>query len=99
MLHSHPKGTLLKLHVQPGASKTELSGLHGDSLKIRVHAPPVDGKANQSLVEFLSEIFQVPKRRVHLLRGETNRQKTFLIENISTEQAKELLRSVSNFKF
>lgn len=87
MLHSHSKGTLLKLHVQPGASKTEVAGLHGDALKVRVQAPPVDGKANQALVGFLAEIFQIPKKQVHLLSGETGRQKSFLLEGLSMEQA------------
>lgn len=66
---------VLGLHVQPGAKRTEFAGVHGDALKIRLAAPPVDGKANALLLRFLADAFGVPLRRVTLLRGETSRQK------------------------
>jgi uncharacterized protein (TIGR00251 family) len=61
--------------VQPGAKRTEVAGLHGDALKIRLAAPPVEGKANQALIAWLAEVFAVPERRVRLLRGEKSREK------------------------
>ena len=71
---------VLSLHVQPGAKRTEVAGVHGDGadarLKIRLAAPPVDGKANAELVRFLAEAFGVPQRSVALERGEASRQKT-----------------------
>jgi hypothetical protein len=74
---------LLMLHVQPGAKRTEVAGVHGEGaearLKIRLAAPPVDGKANAELLRFLAAAFAVPLRAVTLLRGETSRQKTVKI--------------------
>lgn len=68
-------GVVLSLHVQPGAKKTEIVGLHGESLKIRLAAPPVDGKANACLVEFLARRLGVPRAAVELVSGETSRAK------------------------
>jgi len=66
---------ILTLHIQPGAKRTEVVGLHGDALKIRLAAPPVDGAANSALVEFLAEIFGVPQRQVTLKHGRGSRRK------------------------
>jgi uncharacterized protein len=71
---------ILVLHVQPGAKRTEVAGRHGDALKIRLAAPPVDGKANAELLRFLSDAFDVPLRNVTLVRGESSRQKIVRIE-------------------
>ena len=66
---------MLRLHVQPGARKTEVSGLHGESLKIRLAAPPVEGKANAALLAYIAMRFDVPLRNVTLLSGEKSREK------------------------
>ena len=71
---------ILNLHVQPGAKRTEVAGRHGDALKIRLAAPPVDGKANAELLRFLSDAFDVPLRNVTLVRGESSRQKIVRVE-------------------
>jgi len=65
----------LTLHIQPGAKKTEFAGLHGDALKIRLAAPPVDGKANEALVRFLADVLDLPKSAVTLKSGQTSRRK------------------------
>lgn len=65
----------LTLHVQPGAKRTEVAGLHGEALKIRLAAPPVEGQANSKLIAFLAEKFEVPVRCVALKQGETSRRK------------------------
>jgi len=70
----------LALHVQPGAKRTEVDGTHGDALKVRLAAPPVDGKANVELLRFLADAFGVPLRSVGLVRGETSRQKVVRID-------------------
>ena len=71
-----PSGrAVLKLRVSPGAKKSEIVGPHGDAFRVKVAAPPVDGKANEALLEFLSEIFGVPRRQVSLLSGQTSRDK------------------------
>jgi len=71
---------ILRVQVQPRASRNELAGLHGDRLKIRLTTPPVDGRANTALVEFLADQFGVPKHQVTLLTGETGRAKRLRIE-------------------
>jgi uncharacterized protein (TIGR00251 family) len=70
---------LLDLKVQPRASRTAFGEVHGDRLKIRVAAPPVDGEANAELVAFLAKAFGVPRRQVTVLRGQTGRAKTVRI--------------------
>ena len=71
---------VLALHVQPGAKRTEAAGEHGGALRIRLAAPPVDGKANAELVRFLADAFDVPQRQVTIVRGETSRQKSVRID-------------------
>lgn len=68
-------GVVLSLHVQPGAKQTGFAGLHGEAMKIRLAAPPVDGKANAALCAFLAQFCGVPKSAVTLLSGETSRAK------------------------
>lgn len=66
---------VLSLHIQPGAKRTEVAGVHGEALKVRLNAPPVDGKANDALIAFLAERLGVPKARVILEAGQTSRSK------------------------
>jgi len=70
----------LTLHIQPGAKKTEFAGLHGDALKIRLAAPPVDGKANEALVKFVAETLKLPKSAVTLKSGQTSRRKVLEVQ-------------------
>lgn len=72
---------VLDCRVQPRASQDEIAGLHGEQLRLRITAPPVDGKANAHLLKFLAGQFGVPRKRVHLLRGESSRDKQLSIEN------------------
>jgi len=65
----------LTLHIQPGAKRTEVAGLHGDALKIRVSAPPVEGAANAALIDFLKKSFAVPASRITLKHGASGRHK------------------------
>ena len=74
-----PAGWRLTLHIQPGAKKTELAGLYGEALKIRLAAPPVDGKANKALCDFLATVFRVPVRQIEILAGDASRQKRVLV--------------------
>ncbi|MBD5802593.1 hypothetical protein AZOA_20220 [Azoarcus sp. Aa7] len=76
-------GLVLTLHIQPGAKKTEFVGLHGEAMKIRLAAPPVDGKANAALCAFLADFCDVPKSAVTLLSGETSRAKRVRIDGAS----------------
>lgn len=72
---------ILLCHLQPGAKRSELAGLHGERIKIRLNAPPVDGKANSQLIVFLSQLFAVSKQAVQIESGELNRQKRVRIRN------------------
>ncbi|MFA5677782.1 MAG: DUF167 family protein [Pseudomonas sp.] len=74
------KNLIIDCHLQPGAKTIGFAGLHGERLKIRISAPPVDGKANTMLLEFLARAFAVSKRQVSLLSGHQSRQKRVLIE-------------------
>jgi len=65
----------LTLHIQPGAKMTEFAGLHGDALKIRLAAPPVDGKANEALIKFIADTLGLPKSAVTIKSGQTSRRK------------------------
>jgi len=71
---------LLAVHVQPKASRDRIDGTHGDRLKVRITAPPVDGRANEHLLKFLACEFGVPRRQVVLITGETGRSKRIRIE-------------------
>jgi uncharacterized protein (TIGR00251 family) len=80
---------VLTVHAQPGAKRSGIAGAHGDALKLRLAAAPVDGKANAELVRFLAEAFGVPARQVTLLRGETSRRKIVQIIDPKTRPDRE----------
>ncbi len=71
---------ILELHVQPGASRTEFAGKHGERMKVRLQARAVDGKANDALIEFLADHYKVPKRNVRITAGLRSRQKRVQID-------------------
>ena len=71
----------LSVQVAPNAKKTEVSGITGDALRIRLHAPPVDGKANDELIRFVAERLGLPKRAVQLAGGHASKRKLLQIEN------------------
>lgn len=69
----------LTLHVQPGAKRTEVQGLHGTALKIRLAAPPIEGRANEALLKFIADFFSVPQRQVELKQGAQSRHKVLAV--------------------
>ena len=78
-----PDGAVLNLRIVPRAAKNAIQGEHGDALKVRLCAPPVDGAANAALIEFLAEAFALPRARVQLLSGQTSRNKRVLLAGVS----------------
>jgi uncharacterized protein len=70
----------LSIHAQPGARRTEVQGLHGDAIKIRISARAVEGAANEALLEFVASALQVPRRRCVLVSGQTSRHKRVRVE-------------------
>ncbi len=75
-------GVVLSLHIQPGAKRSETAGLHGEALKIRLAAPPVDGRANDALIAFLAKALGVPKASVSLVAGQSSRAKRVRVADI-----------------
>ncbi|HEY3591877.1 MAG TPA: DUF167 family protein YggU [Buttiauxella sp.] len=83
-------GLVLRLFIQPKASRDSIIGLHGDELKVAITAPPIDGKANAHLVKYLAKQFKVAKSQVLVEKGELGRHKQIKIINpqqIPTEVA------------
>ncbi|MFY9260134.1 MAG: DUF167 domain-containing protein [Gallionella sp.] len=76
----HADGLVLTLHVQPGAKKTQVIGLHGDALKIKLAAPPIEGRANDALRRFIADTFDVPLRNVEFKQGEQSRHKVLVVQ-------------------
>lgn len=72
-------GVLLSVHVQPGAKRPGLAGWHGDAVKVRVSAPPVDGRANDAVVALVAEVLGVPAGAVTVVAGHTSRRKRLRI--------------------
>ena len=73
------EGWLLTIHAQPGAKKNEVAGLHGDALKIRVASPPIEGRANKALTDYIAQTLNIARNKVMVLRGEKGRDKQILV--------------------
>ena len=86
MASGKPKPKAVRFHVVPRASKTEVAGRHGDAIKIRIKAPPVDGAANDELIRFLAKHFDVPRSAVQLLSGASSRDKRVAIADMPAEE-------------
>ena len=69
----------LTLHVQPGAKHSEITGLHGEALKIKLAAPPIEGRANDALLKFIADVFAVPLRNAELKLGGQSRHKVVAV--------------------
>ena len=82
---------ILNVRVVPRATKDAIQGVLGDALKVRIQAPPVEGKANAYLVKFLSKQWNIPRSNIEILSGETGRNKRLRISNPTDELRKELL--------
>jgi uncharacterized protein (TIGR00251 family) len=78
-------GAILTIHIQPRASTTECVGIHGDAIKIRVAAPPVDGAANDQLIRFLARQLSVPIASVQIHSGAGGRHKRVLVKGATAQ--------------
>ena len=85
-------GCTLAIKATPNAPRTEITGWLGSALKVKVHAPPVEGRANEVLCDFLAERLDLPRRAVTVVRGDTSRQKIVRIEGLTTEAVRLRLR-------
>jgi hypothetical protein len=84
-------GVQFALRVQPRASRTALAGTMGEAVKLSITAPPVEGKANQAVVEFFAKLFGVSKGSVEIISGETGRNKLVRVRGITLEAARQAL--------
>jgi len=85
------KNLALRVYVQPRASKNRIVGVHGNSVKVCVTAPPVENKANEAVIELIADLFRVPRSAVSIKRGKQGRNKKVLISNLSLSKASETL--------
>lgn len=91
-LQTRSDGSLiLSIHVQPGAVRSELAGMHGDALKLRLAAPPVDGRANKAVIAFFATLLHLPKSAVVIRSGLRSRAKTLLLTGIAEHHVRSLL--------
>lgn len=85
------KKTTLTVHVQPGARKSEAVSFDGMVLRVKIAAPPVEGKANKELIAFLSERLDIKKGALSILRGQTSRDKVIAVEGLALDDILERL--------
>ena len=88
-------GVIFKIKVQPGAAKNEILGVQEDALKIRINAPPVKGKANRALIDFLAEKLEVRKSEIEILSGHRSRIKKIRVLGEAIKIEKNLQRFAS----
>ncbi len=81
----------LALKIIPNAPQNEIVGWLGEALKVKIHAPALEGRANDELLEFLAEKLGLPRRCVTLLRGDKSRQKVVQLEGLDASRLKTLL--------
>lgn len=93
-LHEASGGTRIDLYVQPGAAREGLAGIYDGSLKLRLRAPAQDGKANRAVLDFFSELLDLPKQRVAMTSGQGSRRKTVLISGITPTEVAQSLSSI-----
>ena len=91
MIRAVDGGVTLAVRAQPGAKKTAITGIYGEGvaaqLKIAVNAPPLEGRANAALIEYLANLFSVSKSAVELVSGEASRSKVFRLRGVGVAQA------------
>mgnify|MGYP000735950613 CR=1 FL=1 len=75
----HPDGLLIDVRVQPKSSKNAIVGIHGAALKIKLNAPPVEGKANKALIQLVAKLLKCPKSNVEIVSGQASRNKRLLL--------------------
>ena len=85
------EGVTLRLHLQPRASKTEICGIQGDELKVRVTSPPVDDAANKLCIEFFAKMFKLPKSAVSIISGQKSRHKRLHISGADLKTTSDLI--------
>ncbi len=83
---------LLSLYVQPRSSRNTIAGLHGDSLKLRLTTPPVDGRANKAVIAFLAKLLKIPKSAVMIKSGLQSRSKKIILSGVRESDLRRLVQ-------
>jgi uncharacterized protein (TIGR00251 family) len=91
-IQTSPNGVTFAIKVHPRAKKNAIAGEVGDALKVALTAPPVDGKANESCVEFFAKLLKVPRSSVTIAAGQTSRNKVIRVTGLSAEEVRKLLK-------
>ena len=86
-------GVRLSIRVQPRASDSRIAGVHGDALKVRLTAPPVNGAANAALVELLADTFGIAERRITIVAGASARTKIVELAGVTEEDVRRLVQT------
>ena len=92
--HDHPEGLLIDVRVQPKSAQNAIVGEHDGALKIKLNAPPVEGKANKALVQFMAKWLRCPKSSLEIVSGQTSRSKRLLVRIAAGEDAKTQRRAI-----
>jgi uncharacterized protein len=93
-VNEHAQGCIMAVRVQPGARKTVVKGEQAGALKMAVSAPPVDGKANAAVIEFLADLLAVKRGQIELVSGETSRDKRLLIRGLKCPEVQARLEAI-----
>jgi uncharacterized protein (TIGR00251 family) len=93
---SQPNASI-KIRVQPGASRNQILGYRGDTLRMRVSAPPEGGRANEAVISLLAEALDVAKSRVTIVRGHSSKEKLIRVESLSQEKAQRRLKTPAGY--
>jgi uncharacterized protein (TIGR00251 family) len=97
-VREHPDGCTLSVRVQPGAKRTAITGVYGEgeqaALRIALQAPPIDGRANEALIGYVAELFDLPRAAVTLTHGQTGRSKRLLLSGLQASDARRRLESL-----
>lgn len=96
-IRDHPQGIIFKIYVQPRSSKNRITGLHGDAVKIKLTAPPIDGAANKMCIQYLAKCLDVKKSSLDILTGHTGRTKHVLLRTTEESAGPSNRKQLKNF--
>ncbi len=86
------KGTVLEIRVLPRSSRCEIAGIQDGALKLKITAPPVEGKANEECIRFISDLLRIRKSAVTIIAGEKSKNKTILVSGMTAKEIEKVLR-------
>lgn len=88
------RGIILKVFIQPRSSSNMIAGQHGDALKIKLTAPPVDGAANKMCIQYLAKYLKIPKSSIDIISGHSSRTKRLLLRHGNDQTTRKRIRSL-----